>query len=198
MRDPRMLRLSFMLLCAAVYGHVTGCAFVDKATLTDLGLGAVTSVAEERSFYSTADDFAIQSEIRSQFSDESLFLHVSTDVYQQWVLLTGGVTDMQARQRAEDLARSVKGSRRVINEIQVTPESDPNMVINDFLLEKKLRLDLILTNEVRSINYRWRIVNGTVYLLGLARDQQELSQVIAVAREMPGVHDIVSYAEIKE
>ena len=187
------------LLVASVCGLPTsGCTFVDMASIGPLGIDAATTVAEQRSFYSSAEDYSIQSEISNQFSDESLFLQVSTDVYQRLVLLTGAVKDIEARQRAEVLAQGVKGSRSVINEIVVTQDVDLNAIINDLFLEKKLKLDLLLMKEVHSINYRWRVVNGTVYLLGLAQDQQELTEVIALARSMPGIRHVVSYAEIKE
>jgi osmotically-inducible protein OsmY len=40
-------------------------------------------------------------------------------------------------------------------------------------------------------------VNGTVYLLGLARDQSELERVTLHARTIPGVKKVVSYVDLK-
>lgn len=60
-----------------------------------------------------------------------------------------------------------------------------------------LGYSILAAKGVTSINYRWRSVNGVVYFLGLARSQEELDKVLALARQMDGVRDVVSHVFIK-
>ncbi|MEK9660567.1 MAG: BON domain-containing protein, partial [Alphaproteobacteria bacterium] len=54
------------------------------------------------------------------------------------------------------------------------------------------------TRGVQAINYSIRVVDGTVFLLGIAQDQAELDRVINTARALPGIRHIVSHVILKD
>ena len=143
--------------------------------------------------------FVFKTNILKAFAEEAkgLLVDVSTDVYEGQVLLTGSVKKPEDRVKAEAIAQKIDGVRQVFNDIQVTQEGGLRASAKDFAIETKLKANLLAARGVTSINYRWRAVNGVVYFLGLARSQEELDKVLALAREMDGVKDVVSHVIVK-
>ena len=163
-------------------------------------VNVASSPAEDRSFDTLTADTAITLDINEVLLGEQyrdLFAEISTDVYERVVLLTGTVKFAQNKQRATDLVRSVKGVKRIINELQVTSDYGIGPAANDLWIETKLKVLLLGTKDIRSINYRWRSVNGTVYLIGAARSQQEMNTVLDVIRRTDRVKRVVNHAWVR-
>lgn len=156
------------------------------------GINVGRTISADRSLFNVMDDLAIKNALTNIFLDEALLLDVSADVYQGMVMLTGAVKDAETKQKVEDLAREVDGVRELFNEIQVTDESWLRMTVKDLVMETALTAQLVLTQGVNSVNYRWRAVNGVIYFMGRARGRAELDKVVSLAR-MPGVRQIVSH-----
>ena len=186
---PLIFTRGVFVLVAASF--LAGCGWVP--TILNQSLDAATTIAEHRSFYNTAEDYATRSEITSSFFDENLLLDVSTDVYKGRVMLTGAVKNAAARRRAEELARQASGTGEVFNEIQITPDGRIQAAAEGLIIEAKLKAKLMSAAGVRSINYRWRAINGVVYLLGTAGNPEELSRVVTIAQETQGVRGVVSH-----
>ena len=169
---------------------LSGCEWVSTAVRTGVDVGVM--LAADRSLLNVADDYSIKSEITTALFDEAMSLHVSTDVYQGMVMLTGAVKDEKDKQKAEKLARQVKGVRELFNEIQVTTEVSITDRVTDLLMENKLKAKLVFAAGLTSINFRWRAVNSVIYFMGMAKSREELDRVITLAR-MSGVQRIVSH-----
>ena len=188
---PRKLSL---LAVAATMAVVTACT-------QPTGLvNVASSPAEDRSLQTLHDDAAITLDINEaligkQYSD--LFAELSTDVYERVVMLTGTVKFAKNKQRATDLVRGVKGVKRIINELQVTSDYGPGAAANDLWIETKLKVKLLGTKGVRSINYRWRSVNGVVYVIGAGRSQKEINTLLNVIRTTDRVNKVVNHAWIR-
>ena len=188
---PRILSL---LAVAATMAVVTGCT-------QPTGLvNVASSPAEDRSLQTLRDDAAITLDINEaligkQYSD--LFAELSTDVYERVVMLTGTVKFAKNKQRATDLVRSVKGVKRIINELQVTSDYGPGAAANDLWIETKLKVKLLGTKGIRSINYRWRSVNGVVYVIGAGRSQKEINTLLNVIRTTDRVNKVVNHVWIR-
>jgi osmotically-inducible protein OsmY len=178
-----------------------GIAALFAACSSPLGVpvGAVTTVAEDRPLSEAGTDLRIKTNILKAFAEEAkgLLVDVSSNVYEGHVLLTGSVKKPEDRAKAEAITRRIDGVREVFNDIQVTEEGGLRASAKDFAIETKLKANLLTARGVTSINYRWRAVNGVVYFLGAARSQEELDKVLAVAREMDGVKDVVSHVVVK-
>lgn len=156
---------------------------------------AITTVAEDRPLNDAGTDLRIKASTLVAFAEEAhgLLVDASADVYQGRVMLTGSVKKAEDRRKAEELAGGVKGVRQIFNEIQVTEGGGIDAATKDFVIETKLKANLLAAKGVTSINYRWRSVNGNVYLLGAARSQEELNKVLALARQTVGVRQVVSH-----
>ena len=188
---PRILSL---LAVAATMAVVTACT-------QPTGLvNVASSPVEDRSLQTLHDDAAITLDINEaligkQYSD--LFAELSTDVYESVVMLTGTVKFAKNKQRATDLVRGVKGVKRIINELQVTSDYGPGAAANDLWIETKLKVKLLGINGIRSINYRWRSVNGVVYVIGAGRSQKEINTLLNVISTTDRVNKVVNHVWIR-
>ncbi len=188
---PRILSL---VAVAATMAVVTACT-------QPTGLvNVASSPAEDRSLQTLHDDAAITLDINEaligkQYSD--LFAELSTDVYERVVMLTGTVMFAKNKRRATDLVRGVKGVKRIINELQVTSDYGPGAAANDLWIETKLKVKLLGTKGIRSINYRWRSVNGVVYVIGAGRSQEEINTLLNVIRTTDRVNKVVNHVWIR-
>jgi len=163
-------------------------------------VNVASSPAEDRSFETLSADTAITFDINEILLGEKyrdLFAEISTDAYERVVLLTGTVKFAQNKQRATDLVRGVKGVKRIVNELQVTNDYGTGAAANDLWIETKLKVLLLGTKDIRSINYRWRSVNGTVYVIGAARSQQEMNTVLDVIRKTDRVKKVINHAWVR-
>ena len=163
-------------------------------------VNVASSPAEDRSIEALRDDTAITFNINEILLGEKyrdLFAEISTDSYERVVMLTGTVKFAQNKQRATDIVRGVKGVSRIVNALQVTSDYGVGAAANDLWVETKLKVLLLGTKDIRSINYRWRSVNGTVYLIGAGRSRQELNTVIDVIRKTKWVKRVVNHAWVR-
>ena len=175
---------------------LAGCADVIIGAATTTGL----AVAEERTVGDAVKDLTIQAELNHLFFKDDLDLYndVSISVMEGRVLLKGSVPTHEDRIRAGWVARQAARAEEVINELQVTGEGGLLDYAQDRWISMKLRTRLLLDLDVLSVNYDIETVNGTVYLFGIAQDEDELEQVKAHARSVGGVERVVSHVIMKD
>lgn len=164
------------------------------------GVSTIARLAtEDRTSAQITEDNRILIAFNRAVAGESgaLFRDVSTDVYVTRVMLTGAVPQAPAKARAEALARAVPGVSQVLNEIQVTGEGGIGATANDLVIEQKLGVKLLAADGVKSVNFRYRAVNGTVYLFGRAHSQTELDKAIAESRSTDNVRRVVSHVRLQ-
>lgn len=186
-----------MVVVLAVGATLGACSPVGTA----IGVGATAGIAasQERGVDGALGDSQIRLAINHYWFQESedLYREVQLQVQDGRVLLSGIVPDPETRVSAVRLAWQAEGVREVINEIRV---QDDNRVVDDgqdAWIKAQLKSRLIVDRGVRSINYSIEVVNQTVFLLGIARDGDELQRVIDHARDLAYVRRVVSYVEVK-
>lgn len=161
-----------------------------------VGAGATvgTAAMEERGFEGVVDDTKIQMRIGELWyaHDTALFAKVSNTVREGQALLTGRVEDPQMRVEAVRLAWQAEGVKKVINEIEVESGTDIVAYGTDMWIRTKLWTTLTFDEQVDSINYSVDVVAGSVYVMGIARDDQELERVLGHARSVKSVKRVVS------
>jgi osmotically-inducible protein OsmY len=166
-----------------------------------VGAGATAGVAasEERGIEGTARDTAIRLEINDLWLKEGVDFHNSFElqIYEGRVLVTGRVPEQEMADKAIRLAQQPDGVRAVINETIVAADSFGEFT-TDVVAANRLRTELTFTRDVHAINYSIRVVDGVVYLLGVAQDADELDRVINTARAMSGVRRVVSHVLTKD
>ncbi|MGE5546584.1 MAG: BON domain-containing protein [Solirubrobacterales bacterium] len=194
-----MTKLRPILAAAIVVtaaGALSGCA----GALIGAGATAGVAAAEERGLDGTVDDTKIRAEINHYWfqHDVEMYRQVGMTVSEGRVLLTGVVPTDQARADAVRLAWQAAGVQEIYNEIEVRPEGEG--VIDqsrDVVISQTLKTRLLFDKEIRNINYTIDVVDGVVYLMGIAQNDRELERVIAYARDIDNVKRVVSHVRLK-
>ncbi len=192
--SKRSAIVAFVVLLLA--SALSGCAVVAVTGL----IAGVNAVRQERTIGNAFDDARITNSIRaklSQLSSASV-LNVSTTVHEGRVLLTGRTDNPQARLDATRVAWSEDGVVRVDNEIEVTDEFGWIDRPRDMFIQTEIAADLLTDRSIRDVNYTIDVVNGVVYLSGVAQDQAELDRVIARAERFRGVQRVENYVVLKD
>ncbi|NQU55906.1 MAG: BON domain-containing protein [Rhodospirillales bacterium] len=200
--------------------------FAVTILLASFSLGACTptilseaaqSAFEDRITEDQITDLKIASYLLKQLieTDKNLALDVAIDVWEQRMLLTGGLDNSEAINQVLALASADSRVKTLYNEIRLVSTSERDQrrsqaenrdsaesggvqqTVNDYWLETKIKGQLLTAKDVRSVNYRWRSVINTIYIIGRARSQSELDVVLAIITETKGVRNVKSFVEIK-
>lgn len=191
-----MKLLAVLFATTALISTQTGCVPLMAAGATATGY----TVAQERSVGDAIDDATIETQISSYFLQEDvndLFKNVSVESVEGRVLLTGAVKKPETRVEATRLAWKPQGVKEVINELQISDEATIEDIANDTWITTQIRGKLIVTKDVRSLNYTIDTVNGVVYLIGIAQNQRELEKVSEVASQVKGVKKVINHVRLK-
>ena len=177
---------------------VSGCTV--PGTLAGGGASVAVAVAQERTVGAALDDSVISIQINEALFkfNFDLLQAVGVEVVEGRVLLTGRVEKPEQRVDAVRLAWQVDGVKEVLNEIQVTDRGGLIDIAVDTWISTQLRSKLLLDRDVLAINYNIETVNGVVYMIGIAQDQNELARVTNHARTIENVRKVVSHVHLKD
>ena len=183
-----------VLLLLASFG-LSGCA----GAVIGVGSAAVAASTTEKGISTSVSDGVIFTKLHDKFiqADASLSRVVDVTVNDGAVLLTGKVKTPDEKVLATKLAWEIKGVREVVNEIQVTDQSSIKDVAKDLAASAQLRGKLIADPNISSLNYSIDVVNGTVYLSGVASNVSEMNKVVTHAQELRFAQQVVNYIIIE-
>ncbi len=187
-----MLQMMVVLLGLSLSGCVGAVAGV--------GAAAVAAGNTEKGLGTSISDGVIRVKLADRFlqADASLFTNVSVSVNDGAVLLTGAVEQPEHKVEATQLAWQTRGVIEVINEIEVSDKSSIKDIAKDLAAAAQLRAKLIAEQGVSSINFSVDVVNGTVFLTGIASSEEEMNTVVALARELRFATNVVNYIRISD
>ncbi|HYM33544.1 MAG TPA: BON domain-containing protein [Candidatus Cybelea sp.] len=164
------------------------------------GSTAAVTALQERSVEDAVRDARIKVDVNSVLlqKDEKLFIKTSIDVVEGRVMLTGIMQTEQAKAEAERLTWQVEGVKQVYNELQISDSQGVIDYARDTRISAELRAGMISDKAISDINYTIEAVDGSIYLIGIARSQSELERVIGHARVIPGVKRVVNHVVLKD
>ena len=164
-----------------------------------VGTAAVAASSTEKGLSTSVADGLIFTKIQDNFlqTDASLPTVVDVTVNDSAVLLTGKVKTPEEKVLATKLTWEVRGVREVVNQIQVIDKSSIKDIAKDLAASAQLRGKLIADNSVSSLNFSIDVVNGTVYLSGVAADAEEMNRVVSHARELRFAQQVVNYITLR-
>ena len=183
------------LLALLIVPLLNGCGVV-------AGVGAATGIAayQERGIEGAANDLKIQIRILDKWldKDNDMVTKISLEVYQARVLLTGYSKDEKMRAEAVRLTWQAEGVKEVLNEIQLETDKKETSLARDSWITTQLKSKLTFDQKVYAVNYFLETVNGIVYLLGVAQNQEELNIVKAHARGLSYVRRVISHVRMRK
>ena len=180
---------SFLLISSAL--ALSGC--VNAAI--GIGTAAVAASTTEKGLSTSVSDSVIQAKLSESFiqTSQSIFLNVETSVNDGSVLLTGKLKTQEEKITATRLSWEIRGVREVINEIQLSDASSFKSSAKDLAASAQLRAALIRDANISSLNFSVDVVNGIVYLSGVAKNEEESERVVAHAQKLRFAKQVVSY-----
>ena len=183
-----VLTAIFLLLISI---GLSGCA----PAVIGVGTAAVAASTTEKGLSTSVADTQIHAKLTDLFiqNDFSLVTAVDITVNDGAVLLTGKVKKPVEKTLATQLAWKVRGVREVVNELQIIDSSSIKDIAKDLAASATLRGKLIADKDISSLNFSIDVVNGTVYLAGVAADVNEMKRVVEHAREVRFTKQVVNY-----
>ena len=177
-----------LLLCALA---LSGCA----GAVVGVGTAAVAASTTEKGFSTSVSDGVIFAKLKDQFiqQNESLLTSADVSVNDGAVLFTGKVKTPEDKIQATRLAWEIKGVREVVNELQVTDTSSIKDIAKDLAASATLRGKMIADRDISSLNFSIDVVNGIVYLSGIASTPEEMNKVISHAENLRFAQEVVNY-----
>ena len=181
-----------LLLLVGVLG---GCA----GAVIGGGAAVGTAADQERGVQGVARDMATATRMRTKLLDagEKYVTGVGVEVYEGRILLTGALVSEDMRAQAVALAWKTDGVKDVLNEIQLGNPSFRDLA-TDSWITTQLQSKITLDKKILAINYSIETVNSTIYLIGIAQHQQELNRVIAHAKNINYVKQIINHVRVKK
>jgi osmotically-inducible protein OsmY len=196
MISPKSLCTAAVLLL--LLGLLSGCGPLLFGTIAG---GSVVYFMQERSAGVALDDFTTWAAIRSRLLQYggSNFTDVNVDVIEGRVMLTGMVRTPKLRLDVARAAWEQDGVREVINEVQLYNDEKYAVVYaRDLAITSQIKAKLLLTKNIRSVNYSIETVNSVAYIFGTAYDEDELEAVASVTSHVRGVSKVVVYVRMRK
>ena len=180
-----------ILLFLIFFIKLTNCS----PAVVGVGTAAVAASSTEKGFSTSVSDSVIFAKISDKFiqEDASLITSVDLSVNDGAVLLTGKVKNFEKKMLITRLSWEVKGVKEVINEVQVSSRVSIKDVAKDVAASAQLRASLISDPDISSLNYSIDVVNGIIYLAGVASDENERNRVVSHAQLTRFTKKVINY-----
>ena len=121
---------------------------------------------------------------------------VDTEVAEGIVLLSGNAPRQEDRIEAERIAWSAPNVVQVGNEILIKGKQGLVRNAKDGVLNKSVRARLTANKSIKARNFNVEVHDGVVYLLGVARNQDELANAAHTASTTRGTREVISYVRV--
>jgi osmotically-inducible protein OsmY len=192
-RKARFAPTAIVLLLASI--GLSGCT----SAVIGVGTAAVAASTTEKGLSTSVADTQIHAKLTDRFvkTDFSLVTAVDITVNDGAVLMTGKVKTPEEKILATRLAWEIFGVREVVNELQVTDTSSIKDIAKDLAASATLRTKLITDGNISSLNFSIDVVNGTVYLSGVAANAEEMNRVVVHARNIRFTQQVVNYITLQ-
>ena len=178
-----LITLTFLVL--------TGCIGISSKGI----FGSGVSVAfDPRSLGTQIDDSVMQKNLSARLilRDKSYLLSVNTKVLDGRIFLTGKVEDPEEKLQITKLAWETKGVRSVRNDIKIKEEFNFKQSAKDLLITSQLRTALIFNKKIKATNYQIDTYKKRIFIYGISMTSDERKEVIAEAKEILDVKDVVA------
>jgi osmotically-inducible protein OsmY len=184
--------ICLLLTCAGL----SGCA----SALFGAGTAAIVASTTEKGLSTSLSDTQIMAKIKDRFmqTNFSLLANVEVSVNDGSVLMTGKVKTPDHKVQATRTAWEIRGVREVINELQITDTTSIKDVAKDLAASAAMRGKMIADDKISSLNFSVDVVNGIMYLSGVAKDADEMNRVISHAQEVRFTQRVVNYIILQD
>lgn len=187
-----MNRLSFWVILGLL---LSGCTSVLTATHE----GPIGEDQGTRTLGHKIDDSLIETKagvnIAKAHPELDSASHIVVVSYNGVLLLAGQTPRQELKLKAEQVAKSIQGVKRVHNELQLTTPTSALVRSNDAWLTTRIKTAMLADSTVPGSRIKVVTENGIVYLMGLVT-RQEAARATAAVQGVSGVQRVVRVFEL--
>ncbi len=145
------------------------------------------------------DDAMITAKVKARLIDDPITKarKIDVDTVNGVVTLTGAVDSPQEIERAVEIAQSVPGVKKIVNNLRVEKRSIGSY-ISDKEITTKIKLKFISDPEIKAFSLDVDTVNGIVTLTGVVEKESQKNKAIELAKSVEGVKWIIVNISVKE
>ncbi len=185
----------FALFLILIY--LSGCAGALIGGVATVGLATV----QERSLKDSAIDFKLELQLQKKLFEANknkLFATVDVIIIEQRIMLIGNVESQEVRDLATKISWEVSPKiKAVLNELTIGGKSTLLSEAKDVRISLSLSGLLIGDIDISDINFSHSVSKQVIFLIGIAKNDDELNQVIYHARTIKGVRKVISHIILK-
>ena len=140
------------------------------------------------------DDSIMQKNLSSRILiiNKNYFLSVKSKVLDGRIFLTGKVDDPEEKLKLTKLAWETEGVRSVRNDIKIKEKFNFKQSAKDILITSQLRVAMISSKKIKSVNYNIDTYKKKIYVYGIAQNEEERAEVINEAKQILDVEDVIA------
>ena len=179
----KIISITFLILV------LTSCA---SKNISTFGRG-VSIGFDPRTVGMQIDDTLMQKKLvaRLTLTEKKYFLYIQVEILDGRIFLTGKVDEPEEKIKITKTAWETKGARSVKNAIEIKGQSNFKSTGKDVLITAQLRAALLFNKLVKSGNYTLETINRTIYIFGIAKNDEEKKEVIEEANKIYDVKEVI-------
>ena len=179
----KIISITFLILV------LTSCA---SKNISTFGRG-VSIGFDPRTVGMQIDDTLMQKKLvaRLTLTEKKYFLYIQVEILDGRIFLTGKVDEPEEKIKITKMAWETKGARSVKNAIEIKGQSNFKSTGKDVLITAQLRAALLFNKLVKSGNYTLETINRTIYIFGIAKNDEEKKEVIEEANKIYDVKEVI-------
>lgn len=185
----KLLLMSVLLLTSCLRVTLTGGEVANKITGLNRDIVHVRADLElkkqlTKTIDNSKESFLLSNNMRN-------FGYYDINIVEGRVLLTGAVHEEKTKRFIErKITENIK-VRELMSELIVS--SIDKDYVSDYFLKKTITSKIFFKTNVRSMNYEISVMNGYVYVVGIANDEDELKLLNQTISTVKGVKEVISY-----
>ncbi len=168
------------------------------STIISAGAIAGNASTSTRGFSGTIEDTYLMSKITAKISAMNLsnLTNINVSVNRGEVLLTGNIQSQEDRLDLIKKVWEVKEIRKIYNEVKVGESLSIIDKTEDIIFETKIENRLLFEDGIYSNNYDVEVVDGNVYVMGIASSIEEKNKLENYLKTMNDIKRLILFISI--
>ena len=157
--------------------------------------GTGVSIAlDPRTIGTQIDDSIMQKNLSARLINlnTNYLLSVKAKVLDGRIFITGKVDNIEEKFQITKLAWEIKGARSIKNDLQIKEKFNFKQSAKDILITSQLRVAMISSKKIKSVNYNIDTYKKKIYIYGIAQNEEEKVEVINEAKQILDVEDVIA------
>ncbi len=170
---------------------LSGCVGYSSTGIFGTG---VSIALDPRTIGTQIDDSIMQKNLSAKLINlnTNYLLSVKAKVLDGRIFITGKVDNIEEKFQITKLAWEIKGARSVKNDLQIKEKFNFKQSAKDILITSQLRVAMISSKKIKSVNYNIDTYKKKIYIYGIAQDENERAEVINEAKQILDVEDVIA------